>query len=290
MKWTREKVAVTGKGNGDVVAAQLVAAKRRRFWRLVIGAHVVALVSAIVGCFMMMKTQDLKTEIAEMRDEIGETLTVMSLEGGDAALARHLPKLVDQAARWEHEFSKKRENFRGMDAEINHVQALHRLGVEAKGWRRELEGVSSSRRGECWRTSLKARVEAEQKKWPNRRPDTDKSGWVRNVGKEFWFGVKHGLLWPLGIYERTSELVRGGRGISSLGIGDRLRYVLFPYRLSGFTLLRLGGIMVITSAVGYLLCWLGLRSKFSGLSYVGLLYFLYLFNIALFILYLETTK
>ncbi len=290
MKWTREKVAAAGTGNGDVVAAQLTRAKRRRFWHFFIAAHIIALISSIVGCLLMMRTEDLKVEITEMRNEIGETVTMMSLGDGGEALARHIPRLLDQVAHWERRFAKKRERFRGMDEEINRVQALHRLGIDAQSWRKELESVSPRQRGEYWRTRLKARVEAEQKKWPNRMRERVASDWLKDLGKEFYFGVKHGLLWPYGIYERTAELVRGGRGIESLGLGVRLRYVLFPYRLSGFTWLRLIGIMAITSAVGYLLCWLGLHSRFSGLSYVGLLYFLYLLNIALFILYLETTK
>ena len=55
-------------------------------------------------------------------------------------------------------------------------------------------------------------------------------------------------------------------------------------------MLRLGGIALVTSGVGYLLCWIGLKWRFGWLSYVGLLYFLYLMNVAVFIAWLEVTR
>jgi hypothetical protein len=84
--------------------------------------------------------------------------------------------------------------------------------------------------------------------------------------------------------------VKGGSGIDRLEVGDRLRYILFPYRLSAFTMLRLMGITLATSVLGYLMCWFGLKSRFGWLSYAGLFYFLYLLMIALFIVFLEVTK
>ena len=274
----------------DAVAARLAATRRRRVWQIMIGAHAVALIAAIAGCLFMMKSQGVQADVARMRDEVGETLTMMSLGGVGEAVAKHLPRLIDTTARWDRKFAEKRESFRGLDAEINKVQDMHRLGAAAERWRKDLEGISPMQRGELWQKNLKAQVEAEQKKWPNRTHKKGADEWLVDMGKEFWYGVKHGTLWPIGIYERTAELVKGGRGIDSLTVGDRLRYILFPYRLSTFTMLRLLGIVLVTSVFGYLLCWVGLKSRFGWLSYAGLSYFLYLLNIALFIVWLEVTK
>ena len=79
-------------------------------------------------------------------------------------------------------------------------------------------------------------------------------------------------------------------GIDNLDVGDRIRYILFPYRLSSFTMLRLLGITLAISALGYLMCYLGLKSRFGWLSYAGLIYFFYLINVAIFIVWLEVTE
>ena len=290
MKWTRNSVAGTGGTNNDAIVAQLVAAKSRRIWRIVLVANAVAILAAIAGCLFMMKAQGVKADVAQMRDEVGETLTMMTLDGAGEAVAKHIPRLIDTTARWDRKFAARREGFRGMDAEINKVQEMHRLGAAAERWRKDLEGVSPMQRNELWQKNVKAQVEAEQKRWPNRTHEKGATEWLGDMGKELWYGVKHGTLWPIGIYERTAELVKGWRGIDNLEVGDRLRYILFPYRLSTFTMLRLLGIVLVTSAFGYLLCWLGLKSRFGWLSYAGLFYFLYLLNIALFIVWLEVTK
>ena len=290
MKWTRNRVAGSDERTNDAIVAQLVAAKSRRIWRIVLVANAVAILAAIAGCFFMMGSSGVKTDVAKMRDEVGETLTMMTLDGASEAVAKHIPRLIDTTARWDRKFAERREGFRGMDAEINKVQEMHRLGAAAERWRKDLEGISPMQRGELWQKSVKAQVEAEQKKWPNRTHKKGASEWAGDMGKEFWYGVKHGALWPIGIYARTAELVKGGRGIDNLEVGDRLRYILFPYRISNFTMLRLLGIVFVTSFLGYALCWLGLKTRFGWLSYAGLLYFLYLLNIALFIVWLEVTK
>ena len=290
MKWTRDRVVRTGGTSNDAVAAQLAASKRRRILKIVVVANVVGLIAAIAGCLFMMGSSGVKSDVAKMRDEVGEALTMMSLGGANEAVAKHIPRLIDTTGRWDRKFATRREAFRGLDVEINHVQEMLHLGATAERWRKDLEGIAPTLRNDIWQKSLKAQVEAEQKKWPNRTHKKGADEWLVDLWKEFWFGLKHGLLWPIGIYERTAELVKGGSGIDRLEVGDCLRYILFPYRLSMFTMLRLAGITVVTSLLGYLMCWIGLKSRFGWFSYAGLLYFLYLMNIALFILWLEVTK
>lgn len=259
-------------------------------WKLVIGASVLSLVAAIAGCLFMMRTRGVQVEVEQMRNDVGELLTAMVHNGAGESFARHLPRLIDVTAQWDRKFAMRSENFRGLSAEIDQVQEMQRLGAKAEGWRRELEGFAPTQRAEFWQKNIKPKVVGEQKKWPNRSHSKGASEWMEDFGKEFWYGVKHGFLWPVGLYRRTAEILRGGGVISQLDVGDRLRYMLFPYRLSGFTILRLMGIVFTTTGLGYLLCWLGLKTRFGALSYLGLLYFVYLLNIALFILYLEATK
>lgn len=276
--------------NGNDGNAAIVAAKRRRIWHIVIVANVVALVASIVGCLFTIRTQGVKSDVEKMRNEVGETLTMMTLGGASEAVARHIPQLIGTTARWNRNFAGRREGFRGMDAEIDQVQAMGRLGMAAERWRSELEGVSPMQRNELWQKSLKAQVEAEQKKWPNRTHKKGMAEWALDRWKEFWFGLKHGIVWPVGVYERTVEMARGCAALSRLEVGDRLHYIFFPYRISAFSMLRLAGIAFATTLIGYLLCWFGLKSRFGWLSYVGLIYFLYLLNIALFIVCLEVFK
>lgn len=279
-----------GGTSNDAVAAQIAQGKRRRLWKIVIGANVLALVAAIAGCLFMMGTQGVQADVAKMRDEVGESLTMMSLGGASEAVARYIPALIDTTDRWNRKFAERRESFRGLDVEINQVQAMYRLGEAAERWRKELESISPMQRNDLWQKSLKTQIESEQKKWPNRTHKKGMEEWILDLWKEFYFGVKHGVLWPKGVYDRTVELVKGGSGIDRLEAGDRLRYILFPYRLSAFTMLRLVGITLATSVLGYLMCWFGLKSRFGWLSYAGLFYFLYLLMIALFIVFLEVTK
>ena len=285
-----DRFSRTGGAGGETAEARMAASRRRRIWQIVIGANVLALVAAIAGCLFMMKSQGLQRDIAQMRDEVGEALTMMTLGGASEAVARYIPGLVDTTARWDRRFAAKRENFRGMDVEINQVQSMRRLAAMADRWRRDLEGVSPMQRNEIWQRSLKAQVENEQKKWPNRTHEKGTGEWLSDIWREFGFGMKQGLLWPYDVYAGGATLVRGGGAVDRLGVGDRLRYILFPYRLSAFTMLRLAGIALVTTGLGYLLCWLGLKSRLAWLSYVGLVYFLYLFNIAVFIVWLEVTK
>ena len=290
MKWTREGSTGAGGTGNEAIAAQIAAAYRRRVWKIVIIANVVALVAAIGGCLFMMRSHGVKADVAKMRDEVGETLTMMTLGDSNEAVAKYLPRLIDKTVKWGRAFDGKREEFRGLDVEINHVQSMRRLKVRAEVWHKEISDVPREQRDAFWQKNLKAQVEAEQKMWPNRTARRSAGGWLVEMWKEVWFGMRHGLTWPQGVYERTRELIKFGWGVRDMGVGDRLRYILFPYRLSAFTMLRLLGIALATSGIGYLMCWLGLRSRFAWLSYVGLLYFLYLLNIALFIVWLEVTK
>lgn len=262
----------------------------KRNWRIIIGVNVAALVAVIAGCLFMVRTQSVQSDVAKMRDEVGETMTMMSMGGANEAVARFLPQLIGIAAKWDRRFAEKREAFRGMDAEIDQVQAMHKLGATAERWRKELEGVSPLQRGGIWQKGMKAQVEAEQKKWPHRTHTKGVAEYVGDMGKEFWFGIKHGALWPVVMYGKISEIVKGGRAIDRLGVGERLRLILFPYPLSYFTMLRLFGLAISTTGLGYLMCWIGLKSKFGGLSYVGLVYFLYLMMTAMFIVCLEVTQ
>ena len=138
--------------------------------------------------------------------------------------------------------------------------------------------------------NLKAQVEAEQKKWPNRMHQKSLSEWMGDYGRDFWYGIEFGTMWPIGIYARTAKVVKGEGGTSRLDAGDMMHYIFLPYRLSSFTMLRLAGIALVTTALGYLLCWLGMKSGLGWLSYAGLIYFLYLLVLAVFIVWLEVTK
>lgn len=279
-----------GSTSNDAVAERLDASRRLRIWKTVIGASVFAIVAAIAGCLFMMRTQGVHADVLKMRDDVGEVLTMMSLGDANEAVAKHIPRLIDVTAKWKRGFEGKRENFRGMDYEINQVQAMIRLGETAGRWHAELEAVSPMQRNEVWQKGLKAQVEGEQKKWPNRMHKKGAGEWMNDFVKEFWFGVKYGFVWPAGIYRRTAELVKSDRSLDDLGVGDRLRYILFPYRLSAFTMLRFMGIVLSMTALGYMMCWVGLKSRLGWLSYAGLVYFVYLLVIALFIVYLEVTK
>jgi len=290
LKWTHASTAVHGGTANDPAAARLAAFRRRRLWTVVVVAQAVGLIAAVVGSFFIFRTRGVQVNVELMRNEVGEALTMMTIDGAGKSFAKHIPKLIDTTARWDRKFAGMRESFRGLDKEIDQVQAMRKLGEKAEQWRKELEVVSPMQRSECWLKGIKQQVEAEQKKWPNRTHTMGASEWAKELLKEFHYGVRHGFGWPVGIYQRLVELIKGERALDMLEPGDRLRYILFPYKVSSFTILRLAGIVIVVSGSGYLLCWLGLKSGLGWLSYAGLIYFLYLLNIALFILYLEVTK
>ena len=113
---TRNRVAGPDERTNDAITAQLAAAKGRRIWRIVLAANAVAILAAIAGCFFMMGSSGVKTDVAKMRDEVGETLTMMTLGGASEAVAKHIPRLIDTTAQWDRKFAARREGFRGMDA------------------------------------------------------------------------------------------------------------------------------------------------------------------------------
>lgn len=285
-----DRYSRSGQSINDTVAMRLAAARRKRLWRIVICANIVAFIAVIAGCLFLMPSQGILADVSRMRDEVGESLTMMTLGGASEAAARYLPHLIDTTKRWDRKFAAKSESFRGMDAQIDQVQAMHRLGETAERWLSELEGVSPMQRNEIWQKSIKAQIDAEQMKWPNRTHKKGVGEFAIDICKEFWYGAEHGLFWPYGIYVRAKEAINGKGAVAKLGIGDCLHYVLFPYRLSTFTFFRLAGIALATSLVGYLLCWIGLKSRIGWLSYTGLIYFVYMLIIALFIVWLEVTK
>ncbi len=289
MTWLGDRLG-GGVNANDAVALRLAAEKRRRVLRILVLSNVVALIAVVAGCLFMMRSQGVQTDVARMRDEVGETLTMMSLGSAGEAVARYIPRLIDTTAKWDRDFAKRSESFRGLDAEIDHVQAMHRLGGIAERWRHEMEGIGPMQRNDYWQMNLKAQVEAEQKKWPNRMHQKSLSEWMGDYGRDFWYGIEFGTMWPIGIYARTAKVVKGEGGTSRLDAGDMMHYIFLPYRLSSFTMLRLAGIALVTTALGYLLCWLGMKSGLGWLSYAGLIYFLYLLVLAVFIVWLEVTK
>lgn len=274
-------------GNNATAESQRVVAKRRRILLIVIVASAIALVGAIGGCLFMMRTRGVQVEVAQMRDEVGETLTMMSLGGPNEAVAKYLPSLISTIARWNHKFQGERESFRKLDKEITQVQEMDSLGMKAERWRMELEGVSTAQRNEYWQKCIKEQIDAEQKGWPNLTHKKGTAEWVQDVWKEFWYGMRFGLFWPCSVYDSMAQLVKGGPGVQDLDFGGRLRLILFPYTLSHFTMLRLAGIVFAISGIGYLMCWIGLKTRLGWMSYVGLIYFLYLLIVAAFIICLE---
>ena len=280
---------ISGSSN-DAIVSQLVRRRRRCIWWTAATVSVIALIAAIVGCLFKMRTQGVQSEVAEMRDEIGLTLTMMSLGDANEAIAKHIPKLIDTISKWNNKFAKRREGFRGLDREIDQVQEMVSLKAKSELWRKELESVSPTARSELWKRSVKAQIEVEQKKWPNRMQKKSRMEWCSDYLKEFYYGVKYALTWPVGIVGRTVEIMKGGGAIERLDVLDRLRYIFFPYNASSFAMLRLGGIVLTLTGLGYLMCWIGLKSRFGWFSYAGLLYFFYLLIIAIFIICLEVTK
>ena len=109
----------------DAVAAQLAAQKRRRIWKIVIGANAAAIIAAIAGCLLMVKSQGVKADVEDMRNEVGEHLTMMTLGNASEAIAKHIPKLISTTTAWDRKFAAKREDFRGLDQMIDQVQAMH---------------------------------------------------------------------------------------------------------------------------------------------------------------------
>ena len=94
MTGTLDRFAAARGTRNDEVAASLAAARRRRVWKIVIIANAVALIATIAGCLFMIRTQGVQSDVAKMRDEVGETMTMMSLGGASEAVARHIPGLL----------------------------------------------------------------------------------------------------------------------------------------------------------------------------------------------------
>ena len=268
------------------VADQLAHKRVRLFWRSAIAVSTFALLVSVVGCLFMMRSQGVREEVAEMRQDVGASLTQMQSRDPGEVFARCIPALEERLLHWKERFANT-SRFRGMDEEINSVQAMYRLEASVQRWHAELEGVSAMQRHDTWTRLVHPQVEAEAKNWPNVIREKRSWEWGVDFGKEFGYGISHGMTWPYGVWTRLVEVVKmnGNKGAE---LFDYIRYVIFPYKLSVFTFIRLAGIIGSVLGLGFLFCWLGTKFNYlSALSYLGLLYFVYLLVAALFIVWLE---
>lgn len=270
------------------VAAQLAHKRVRRFWRTAIAVAVFALLASVVGCLFMMRSQGVREEVAEMRLEVGSSLTLMLSRDPGEVFARLIPELEQRIVNWKKRFADT-SRFRGMDEEINSVQAMFRLETSVERWRADLEGVSATQRYDTWTRLIQPQIEAEAKNWPNVIKEKRSWEWGVDFGKEFGYGLWHGVTWPYGMWTRLVEVTKM-KSNKNAELFDYIRYVIFPYKLSVFTFIRLAGIIGSVLGLGFLFCWLGTKINcLSPLSYLGLVYFVYLLVAALFILWLEVS-
>jgi len=107
------------------------------------------------------------------------------------------------------------------------------------------------------------------------------------AGDEFLFGVKFAALWPVGIYQRAGEL-KAAEG--EVDFVEGVKYLVFPHLPSRFSLFRMAGVVLTVMLIGWLLCWLGLKTGSGILVGAGVINFVYLVNVSFIMIYLEVTK
>lgn len=87
-------------------------------------------------------------------------------------------------------------------------------------------------------------------------------------------GLLEGVCWPFRMGKRAWECLRPGA--FAIPFGRRFRYIVFPWTLAALSFPWLLGLGFMAAAVGYFLCWLGMKADSLFLSFLGLLYFLFI--------------
>lgn len=114
---------------------------------------------------------------------------------------------------------------------------------------------------------------AERDKWPP--PPVPGFSLVVSEGvSRALDGLLEGVCWPFKTGKRAWECWK--LGAPPVPFGKKLRYVVFPWTLAAMSFPWLLGLGFMASAVGYFLCWLGMKADSLFLSFLGLLYFLFI--------------
>ena len=87
-------------------------------------------------------------------------------------------------------------------------------------------------------------------------------------------GILEGVCWPFRAGKRAWECYRPGA--PAVSFGKKMRYIVFPWTLFALSFPWLIGLGFMAAAVGYFLCWLGMKADSLFLSFLGLLYFLFI--------------
>lgn len=248
------------------------ARSRRRFWIVVLVASITGAAVLSAGCLLLLGRPSIEEGLADMENDIGRDMLELSIASASRGL-KMIPQIKDKAEKWAGGLDRLGD-FRRRDQDIDRAQKLRPLIRKAEKWESALSSVPPGARAEIWQR-LKFEIAAEAQSWPvvavPERPR-------RLFNWRFLFeGAQLGALWPAGLVRRGTFVAnRGLRGVSGLSSQQALRYIFHPYGKWSFEMTHLLGFGLAALAVGYLLCWIGMRVNVACISYLGVAYFLYI--------------
>jgi hypothetical protein len=243
-----------------------------RFLRWVsVGLGLCGMVALALAAVIAYQPPSMTETLHAMEEDIAAMLhglTHVPLRKTDRALGR----VQRRVRRWNARFGRRLPHMETRflsNAEIESIErardGLKRLESSIPEWRRRVSSESAAARDEVW---METRVDIlrESTRWKQlaRGKPPQSNAW-----RMLYQGIRIGGAWPV-------LAVRGAimRHPANFGF---VRRMFFPYsRRTNFHPLHLLGFGLASIGLGYGWCWLGMRFNNSSLSYLGLIYFLYM--------------
>jgi BMFP domain-containing protein YqiC len=245
----------------------------RGLLRAAVGLGIVGLAALVVAGLLSYERPTLSVEMDRLEGQVKTSLAHLThvptrdATGELRGFRRMLQKRTGRLQRCMQHVDARSLTDVDRDRLDRARDELARLKGRVQEWEARLRETPKTRREEVW---IKTMVEVlgERNRWPIagvvRAPT---SLWKRHLWSDLEEGVGIGVLWPV-------RAVVHAVGKRPAGYG-RVRYMLFPYGRTALRSLHVVGFGLISIGLGYGLCWIGMRLNNAQLSYMGLIYFIY---------------
>ena len=247
----------------------------RKFFRIAcLAAGILVLAGACVVSWQ--RAHSLPAKLEAMENDVSRILADALAAQRSGELPATLERGQALAAAWRARFKNAKPG-----ADSGSVEKLLRLqNLEEKllpRWRRILAPQDGDAVSLSWEDRLRiVRTEllVQQELWPP--PPAPPLQIVLSDGfRKMSDGVVVGLSWPWIAGSRSFEIWTDANARTAK-FSEKMRVAFFPWRLGALSFPWILGFGALAAAAGYFLCWLGMKANSAILSFMGLLYFLYM--------------
>lgn len=256
-------------------AEDAVAKPFRRFVRIV--CLVVGVFVLLGACAVSWKrAHSLPAKLEAMENDVSRMLADALAAPQNGELAAVIERGQTLATVWRGRFKSVNPGSDAKSAEkLLRLQALEEDLLPR--WRRILSPLAADSGAMPWEKRLRlvrAELLSQQEKWPP--PPAPPLRIVLSDGvRKLSEGAVWGVSWPWEAGRRTF-VVWNDPAAKLARTPAKLRFAFFPWRLGAMSFPWILGFGAAAAAVGYFLCWIGMKANSMPLSMLGLVYFAYI--------------